>query len=134
MGKLARLNAAKGGTGVTWWIAVTKTDFSYDVKEEVDGKPVERRVVSIFYIPIGSITGRVVPFKSADEGREWLKTIADGILDPKDLERFYSLDVRLLEVKYPPEKRKRYDHTWAAANVKQELEVKIRDIRSAEIR
>ena len=134
MGKLARLNAAKGGTGTTWWIAVTKTDFSYDVKEEVDGVMVERHVKSIFYIPIGTLTGQVLPFKSSDEGKAWLKTIVDGILEPKDLERFYALDVRLLEVKYAPEKRKRYDHNWAEANVKQELEVKLRDLRSSEIK
>lgn len=133
MGKLARINAAKNAPAVTEWIAAVKTDFSYETKEEVEGKEVLTKVVQFFYVPLGLANGHVVPFRSAEEGTAWLKELVTSIDKKETLDQLCSFDVHLLEVKYAPEVIKKYDQDWAAAHVRGDVVVKLQDFRSSVI-
>lgn len=136
MGRLAKLNKA----GLlqnkrTNWIIVTKTDFSYELQEDTAVADVKttKKVVNLFYVPFAAACGKVIPFGSQDEAREWLREFVNTIDNQKVLEHFYGYTVRLLQVKNVPSKRKGYNQDWAAQNLLKEVEVNTKDLKSSKI-
>jgi hypothetical protein len=133
MGKLARLNAAVKTGGKTAWFLAVKTDFSYELAEDVDGQQVVEKVDRYHYVPMGTPSGWVLSYKSQDECRAWLRDKVNTVQDA-EFKALRDLDVWLLEVRYAPDKRRAYDQDWAKANVLQAVKTDIKDFRSAEIK
>lgn len=136
MGREARINAAKGAVTKTVFIATVKHDFSYELVKEPE-KPGEKekteRVENYFHVPFASAGGWVVPFISEAEATNWLKDMVNSILPGKALDSLTSYDVHILQVKYAPEKRTTLTKEWIEKNVKSDLKVELKKMRSAAI-
>ena len=135
MGKLARLNAAKGGSGYSTWVAMIRRDFSYFLlKKDAEGKEIKEKVENLAYIPLTAGKNYTPFFASQQELIDWLRILAQKIEDKKSMESFLDLDIRALEVKYTPDRKQTYDHLWVKAKAKQDIPVETKRLVSSKVK
>ena len=108
MGKLARLNKEKK----SWFVVAVKEDYQYEVEQEIDGQKVTTKEGQAYLTPLGTKTGKVLPFTTKDEAKAWLSELVKEF-EAEGKPAVYDMNFRLLKVWYVPDRVRRYDLEWA---------------------
>ena len=134
MGRLAKLNAAGLLRHKSKHLIVAiKHDASYEVEKDIAGEKIKEKVENYCYVPLGTSSLYVSPFKSMDEANVFLKVLANTSMSADQQKVMFAQKFKILEVKNPPLKKGMLDMAWAKKNVVNEIDVDIEKKKSSQL-